>query len=66
MGELPVRKGPEAAKGKKREIQKYSAERKLDLWRAVASTGYLAEVMLIENAHATAGLKECWSTDCKF
>jgi hypothetical protein len=26
----------------------------------VASAGYLAEVMVIENAHATAGLKECW------
>jgi hypothetical protein len=26
----------------------------------VVSAGYLAEVMVIENANATAGLKECW------
>lgn len=24
------------------------------------SAGHLAEIMVIENAHATAGLKECW------
>ena len=24
------------------------------------SAGYLAEIMVIENANATAGLKECW------
>ena len=34
--------------------------RKLELWRDVASAGYLAEIMVIENAPATAGLKECW------
>ena len=37
-----------------------SGKRKLELWREVASAGYLAEVMVIENANATAGLKECW------
>ena len=37
-----------------------SDNRKLELWRDVASAGYLAEIMVIENAHATAGLKECW------
>ena len=34
--------------------------RKLELWRDVASAGYLAQIMVIENAHATASLKECW------
>ena len=37
-----------------------SGNRRLELWRDVASAGYLAEVMVIENANATAGLKECW------
>ena len=37
-----------------------SDNRKLELWRDIASAGYLAEIMVIENAHATAGLKECW------
>ena len=37
-----------------------SDNRKLELWRDVASAGYLAEIMVIENACATAGLKECW------
>jgi hypothetical protein len=37
-----------------------SGNKNLELWRDVASAGYLAEVMVIENAHATAGLKECW------
>lgn len=37
-----------------------SGNRKLELWREVLSAGYLAEIMVIENAHATAGLKECW------
>jgi hypothetical protein len=37
-----------------------SGNRKLELWRDVASATYLAEVMVIENANATAGLKECW------
>ena len=34
--------------------------RKLELWRDVVSAGHLAELMVIDNAHATAGLKECW------
>lgn len=37
-----------------------SDNKRLELWRDVASAGYLAEVMVIENAHATAALKECW------
>jgi hypothetical protein len=37
-----------------------SGNRKLELWRDVLSAGYLAELMVIENARATAGLKECW------
>ena len=37
-----------------------SDNKKLELWRDVASAGYLAEIMVIQNAHATAGLKECW------
>ena len=37
-----------------------SGNRKLELWRDTASAGYLAEVMVLENAHATAALKECW------
>lgn len=37
-----------------------SDNRKLELWRDVASAGYLAELMIIENAHATPALKECW------
>ena len=37
-----------------------SDNRRLELWRDVASAGYLAELMIIENAHATAALKECW------
>jgi len=32
----------------------------LELWRDVASAGYLAELMVIENARATAAVKECW------
>ena len=31
-----------------------------DRWRDVLSAGHLAEIMVIQNAHATAGLKECW------
>ena len=34
--------------------------RKLELWRDVSSAGHLAEIMVINNARATAGLKECW------
>ena len=37
-----------------------SGNRKLELWRDVMSAGHLAELMVIENANATAGLKECW------
>lgn len=37
-----------------------SGNRKLELWRDVASAGYLAELTVIENARATAALKECW------
>jgi hypothetical protein len=37
-----------------------SGNRKLELWRDAASAGHLAELMVIENAHATAALKECW------
>lgn len=37
-----------------------SHNRKLELWRDVMSAGHLAEIMVIENARATAALKECW------
>ena len=37
-----------------------SGNRGLELWRDVASAGYLAELIVIENAHATPALKECW------
>jgi hypothetical protein len=37
-----------------------SDNQKLELWRDIASAGDLAEIMIIENANATAGLKECW------
>lgn len=33
---------------------------KLELWRSVASAGYMAELTVLENATAVAGLKECW------
>jgi hypothetical protein len=32
----------------------------LELWRSVASAGYMAELTVVENATAVAGLKECW------
>lgn len=35
-------------------------EKNLELWRSVASAGYLAELMVIENARATPAVKECW------
>jgi len=35
-------------------------EKSLELWRGVASAGYLAELIVIENARATAAVKECW------
>jgi len=34
--------------------------RRLELWRDVASAGYLAELKVIENAPATSAVKECW------
>ena len=34
--------------------------RKLELWRDVVSAGHLAELWVIENARATAAMKECW------
>jgi len=37
-----------------------SGNRKLELWRDVLSAGHLAELMVIENARATAAVKECW------
>jgi hypothetical protein len=37
-----------------------SGNRKLELWRDVVSAGYLAELTVIENARATAAVKECW------
>lgn len=35
-------------------------EKSLELWRSVASAGYLAELTVIENARATSAVKECW------
>jgi hypothetical protein len=35
-------------------------EKSLELWRIVASAGYVAELTVIENARATAAVKECW------
>jgi hypothetical protein len=32
----------------------------LELWRGIVSAGYLAELMVIENAWATPAVKECW------
>jgi len=37
-----------------------SGNRKLELWRDVLSAGHLAELMIIDNARATAAVKECW------
>ena len=37
-----------------------SDNRRLELWRDVASAGSLAELMAIKNPHATAAVKECW------
>jgi hypothetical protein len=37
-----------------------SDNRRLELWRDVKSAGYLAEIMVIQNAHATSAVKECW------
>jgi hypothetical protein len=35
-------------------------EKSLELWRGIASAGYLAELTVIENARATQAVKECW------
>lgn len=32
----------------------------MELWRDVASAGHMAELTILENATAVAGLKECW------
>lgn len=32
----------------------------LELWRSVASAGHMAELTVVNNATAVAGLKECW------
>lgn len=32
----------------------------LELWRGIASAGYLAELTVIENARVTPAVKECW------
>ncbi len=37
-----------------------SDNRRLELWRDIASAGYLAELTVIENARATSAVKECW------
>ena len=35
-----------------------SDNKKLELWRDIASAGYLAEILVIENARATPAVKE--------
>jgi hypothetical protein len=42
-----------------------STNRKLELWRDVVSAGHLAELMVIDNARATAG-KSVGSTGFKY
>lgn len=37
-----------------------SGNKQLELWRDIASAGYLAEILVIENARATPAVKECW------
>lgn len=37
-----------------------AGNKSLELWRSVASAGYLAELLVIENARATTAVKECW------
>ena len=37
-----------------------SDNKRLELWRDVASAGYLAELTVIESARATTAVKECW------
>ena len=37
-----------------------SDNRRLELWRDVSSAGYLAELMVIDNARPTVAVKECW------
>ena len=37
-----------------------SGNASLELWRSIASAGHKAELTVLENATAVAGLKECW------
>jgi hypothetical protein len=37
-----------------------AGNKSMELWRGVASAGYLAELTVIENARATTAVKECW------
>ena len=37
-----------------------SGNKSLELWRSVASAGQMAELMVVDNASAVIGLKECW------
>jgi hypothetical protein len=37
-----------------------SDNRRLELWRDIVSAGYLAELIVIEDARATVAVKECW------
>jgi hypothetical protein len=37
-----------------------SDNRRLELWRDIASAGYVAELMVVENARATPAVEECW------
>ena len=37
-----------------------SSNKSLELWRSVASAGYMAELTVLENGLVVRGLKECW------
>lgn len=37
-----------------------NSNQSLELWRNVASAGYMAELSVLENALVVRGLKECW------
>lgn len=37
-----------------------NGSKSLELWRTVASAGYMAELAVIENASAVASVQECW------
>jgi hypothetical protein len=37
-----------------------TGNKSLELWRGVASAGYLAELTVFEHARATTAVKECW------